>query len=83
MDENKAQQALMKIGSAARAAGVSVQVMQTWLMCGLIKETGRTDGGHRLFDRSVIERVRLIQRLNRSGYSLRDIREIFIEGRQH
>lgn len=81
--ENDAQQVLMKIGAAAREAGVSVQVMQTWLMYGLIKETGRTGGGHRLFDRSIVERVRLIQRLNRSGYSLRDIREIFIEGRQH
>lgn len=83
MHEDDGQQVLMKIGAAASAAGVSVQVMQSWLMYGLIRETGRTDSGHRLFDQSVIERVRLIQRLNRSGYSLRDIREIFIEGRQH
>ena len=70
----------MKVGAAARAAGVSVQVMQTWLMLGLIRESARTSGGHRLFDQDAVRRVKLIRRLNQSGYPLRDIREIFLEG---
>jgi DNA-binding transcriptional MerR regulator len=34
-----------------------------------------------LFDAKTIERVKLIKRLNGSGYPLRAIRELFMEGR--
>ena len=40
-----------------------------------------TPSGRRLFDGKTIERIKLIKKLNDSGYPLRAIRELFIEGR--
>ena len=38
--------------------------------------------GRRMFDQKAIDRIKLIKRLNLSGYPLRAIRELFIEGRK-
>ena len=50
-------------------------------MVGLLEPTKVTPAGRRLFNHKAIERVRLIRRLNDSGYPLRAIRELFMEGR--
>jgi DNA-binding transcriptional MerR regulator len=71
---------LYRIGALARKAGVSRQVISTYCMYGLIAEAARTPGGQRLFDESVVRRVRLIQDL-KHRYTLRQIREIFIRDR--
>jgi DNA-binding transcriptional MerR regulator len=34
-----------------------------------------------MFDARAVERIKLIKKLNKSGYPLRAIRELFIEGR--
>jgi DNA-binding transcriptional MerR regulator len=47
----------------------------------LLEPTEVTATGRRLFDQKAIERIRLIKKLNDSGYPLRAIRELFMEGR--
>lgn len=76
-DEN----ALISIGQAAEKAGVSRQSLQYYLMVGLLEPTQVTPSGRRMFDAKAVERIRLIKRLNDSGYPLRAIRELFMEGR--
>lgn len=71
---------LMQIGQAAKQAGISRQTLQYYLMLGLMEPTERTPTGWRLFDEKAVERIRLIKRLNQSGYPLRAIRELFLEG---
>ena len=71
----------VSIGQAAEKAGVSRQSLQYYLMVGLLEPTKVTSTGRRLFDARTIERIRLIKRLNDSGYPLRAIRELFMEGR--
>ena len=71
----------MQIGAAAKKAGVSRQTLQYYVMLGLIEPTEVSDSGRRLFDKSAVERIKLIKRLNRSGYPLRGIRELFLEKR--
>ena len=71
----------VSIGQAAKKAGVSRQSLQYYLMVGLLEPTKVTSTGRRLFDARTIERIRLIKRLNDSGYPLRAIRELFMEGR--
>jgi DNA-binding transcriptional MerR regulator len=46
-----------------------------------MEPTERTPTGRRLFDEKAVERIKLIKRLNQSGYPLRAIRELFMEGR--
>jgi DNA-binding transcriptional MerR regulator len=50
-------------------------------MVGLLEPTEITPTGRRMFDEKAVERVRLIKKLNSSGYPLRAIRELFMEGR--
>lgn len=50
-------------------------------MVGLLEPTEVTSTGRRLFDQKGIERIKLIKKLNDSGYPLRAIRELFMEGR--
>lgn len=72
---------LLSIGQAASKAGVSRQTLQYYIMIGLINPTQVSPSGRRYFDQATVERIRLIKRLNSSGYPLRAIRELFIEGR--
>jgi DNA-binding transcriptional MerR regulator len=72
---------LIPIGQAAEKAGISRQSLQYYLMIGLLEPTEVTSTGRRLFDGKAVERIALIKRLNDSGYPLRAIRELFMEGR--
>ena len=75
------EETLVPIGPAAEKAGVSRQSLQYYIMVGLLEPTKVTPTGRRLFDAKAIERIRLVKRLNDSGYPLRAIRELFMEGR--
>lgn len=72
---------LTPIGAAAEKAGISRQTVQYYLMVGLLEATETMPSGRRLFDDKAIERIKLIKKLNDSGYPLRAIRELFLEGR--
>ncbi len=72
---------LMQIGAAAEKAGVSRQSLQYYLMVGLLEATEVSSTGRRLFDDKGVQRIKLIKKLNESGYPLRAIRDLFMEGR--
>jgi DNA-binding transcriptional MerR regulator len=71
--------ALYTIGKVARRVGLSGQMIHVYHSLGLIREVKKSPAGYRLFDESVFRRIELIRRLNRSGYSLRDIKEVFFQ----
>ena len=76
--EKTAESSLMRISQAARAAGVSKQTIEYYIMLGLISPIrSRTNRG-RLFDTALVKRIRLIRKLNESGYTLRAIRETYL-----
>jgi DNA-binding transcriptional MerR regulator len=72
---------LLSIGKASELAGVSRQSLQYYIMVGLLEPANVTNTGRRLFDQDSIDRIKLIKKLNKSGYPLRAIRELFIEGK--
>jgi DNA-binding transcriptional MerR regulator len=76
-----AKSGLITIGEAAKMAGISRQSLQYYIMMGLLKPTEVTPTGRRMFDNKAIERIRLVKKLNKTGYPLRAIRELFLEGR--
>ena len=72
---------LMRISAAAQAADVSKQTVEYYVMLGLIQPL-RKEGGHgRFFDDELVKRIRLIREMNKSGYTLRDIRETYLSNR--
>jgi len=72
---------LIKIGELVKQSGFSRHTIYTYLTMGLIKPTQTTSTGQNLFSRDVIKRLKLIHNLNQSGYTLRDLREIFFKNR--
>jgi DNA-binding transcriptional MerR regulator len=50
-----------KVGEIMRHTGLSRQTIHNYTMLGLIKPIERTESGHRLYDESVFDRIRLIE----------------------
>jgi DNA-binding transcriptional MerR regulator len=61
------------------ATGITHQILYRYITLGLIQEEKVTGTGQRLFSPRTIGAIHLIQRLNRSGYTLRDIKDIFFK----
>ena len=75
MNEKK----LLTVGQAAKKAGISRQTLQYYLLVGLLEPTETTAARRRLFDEKAVEKIKLIKKLNTSGYPLREIRELFFQ----
>lgn len=67
---------LYRIGELVAYTPFSRQTIHNYTIMGLIQEARWTDGGHRLYDESVFERLSQIIRL-RKKKTLAEIREIF------
>ena len=68
----------LRISGAAQAAGVSRQTVEYYIMIGLLTPLSLPGRGGRFFDSALVRRIRLIRRLNRSGYTLREIGRTYI-----
>ena len=71
----------MRISAAAAAAGVSRQTVEYYILVGLIHPIRGPEGRGRFFDDKLVRRIRLVRKMNDNGYTLRDIREIYIKNR--
>lgn len=72
---------LMKLGEAAQAAGVTVQMLEYYIMLGLITPITPPQSHRRFFDEQLVRRVKLIHELNVSGYTLREIRQTWLKNK--
>ena len=68
---------LIKAGELARLTGLTRQALHIYVQMGLLKPSLISRGGHRYYDRASVERIELIQKLCVSGYTLKDVRDIF------
>lgn len=71
--------ALMRVSAAAAAAGVSKQTVEYYIMLGLVVPVRQPGRKGRYFDEATIRRIKLVRRLNQSGYTLRDIRQTYLK----
>lgn len=70
---------LYRIGDLVRSTPFTRQTIHNYTIMGLIQETSWTEGGHRLYDESVFERLWQIQQL-RETKSLSEIRDLLQPG---
>lgn len=63
------------IGSVAKESGIPIKTIRYYEELGLLKTTGRTEGGYRLFSTDVFTRLNFIKRAQNLGMSLSEIRE--------
>ena len=77
MSDSTSPRPRLKTGELAKQTGLSRQMIYSYVTMGLISEAEKTPSGHKLFDPSVVTRLKLIQDLHEWGYTLRDIKQIF------
>lgn len=73
---------LLRISQAATAAGLSKQTIEYYIMLGLVRPSSNPAKRGRFFDDATIRRIKLINQLNQSGYTLGAIRDIYFSGKK-
>lgn len=68
------EQKLLKIGDLARTTNETVVTIRHWTNEGLLQLADRSSSGYRLYDESMVERVKQIQDLQKQRYSLSEIK---------
>ncbi len=63
------------IGSVAKESGIPIKTIRYYEELGLLKLSGRTEGGFRLFDADVLARLHFIKRAQSLGLSLSEIKD--------
>ena len=66
-----------RIGEVITYSGMSRQTIHNYTIMGLLRETQWTQGGHRLYDESVFERLDKIAELKAVNKTMHDILEFF------
>ena len=66
------------IGKVATLSEVSADTLRHYEKKGLIAPTSRTVAGYRLYKEEAVHRIRLIKQAQSCGFTLSDIRELFM-----
>ncbi len=74
MQENR-----LKIGELARQAGKTIRAIHLYEELLLLTPAERSPGGFRLYDRTNLERIQFIDKMQRLGLSLGDIRGLVLQ----
>lgn len=69
----------LRIGQAAKAAGVSADTIRYYEREKLLPRPRRTSGGYRVYDTGTIDRLKFIRKAQRMGFSLEQIRAVLRE----
>jgi DNA-binding transcriptional MerR regulator len=68
--------ALLTTGEMARLSNSTLRTVRFYEEEGILRPARRTEGGHRLFDRTELDRLMLVTDLRMAGLSLDDIKAI-------
>ena len=66
----------MHIGELAEKTGLSLRTIRHYDEVGLLKPSGRTEGGFRLYSQEDLSRLLLIRRMKPLGFSLEEMTEL-------
>jgi DNA-binding transcriptional MerR regulator len=69
--------ASLRIGQVAQRTGLSVDAIRFYEKSGLLARPARTQGGYRLYQEREVADLEFIQKAQRLGFSLNEIRELF------
>lgn len=68
----------LQIGELARRSGVSVDTVRYYEKLELLPQANRSSGGFRIFSEEVAERIRFIKDAQEMGFSLQEIKQLFL-----
>lgn len=64
------------IGAVAERTGLSLRTLRHYDDVGLLRPSGRTDGGFRLYTEADVQRLLLIRRMKPLGFSLEEMADL-------
>jgi DNA-binding transcriptional MerR regulator len=64
---------IIKIGEAAKMAGVSPDTLRYYERMGLLTPIARTQAGYRQYSQATVERIRFVRNALRFGFSLKQV----------
>ena len=67
---------MMHIGELAERTDLSLRTLRHWDEVGLLRASGRTEGGFRLYSPEDEQRVLLIRRMKPLGFTLEEMTEL-------
>ena len=67
---------LLKVGDLARRTGLTVRTLHHYDEIGLLKPSGRSDAGYRLYSQADVQRLHGIQTMRQMGLPLSDIGDL-------
>ena len=76
---------VMHIGEVAARTELSLRSLRHWEEVGLLRPSGRTDGGFRLYTEADVERIMVIRRMKPLGFTLEQMSAVMrdIEALEH
>ena len=69
----------MHIGEVATRTELSLRSLRHWEEVGLLRPSGRTDGGFRLYTEDDVERILVIRRMKPLGFSLDQMKDVMAD----
>jgi len=67
---------ILRTGALAKAVGVSPDTIRHYERIGILPRASRTESGYRLYPASAVERVLVVQRAIRIGFTLAELAEV-------
>ncbi|UFN46518.1 MerR family transcriptional regulator [Nocardioides okcheonensis] len=68
------EQATMHIGEVAARTELSLRSLRHWEEVGLLRPSGRTDGGFRLYTEDDVAKILVIRRMKPLGFSIEEMK---------
>jgi DNA-binding transcriptional MerR regulator len=76
MVQNSGSKKTLRSGTLAKAAGVSPDTIRHYERIGILLRASRTESGYRVYPASAVERVLIVQRALRIGFTLAELAEM-------
>ena len=76
MDDGSRPGQVMHIGEVAARTELSLRSLRHWEEVGLLRPSGRTDGGFRLYTEADVEKILVIRRMKPLGFSLEQMKDV-------
>lgn len=67
---------MITIGKLAQTSGLSRDCLRYYERQGLLKPSGKTRAGYRIYDRDALERLSFIKHAKRCGFTLTEINQL-------
>jgi DNA-binding transcriptional MerR regulator len=69
----------MQIGEVAARTELSLRSLRHWEEVGLLRPSGRSEGGFRLYSEDDVEKILVIRRMKPLGFSIEEMKAVMLD----